>query len=64
MDKLNEKDSKITNLTDKLKESEGFNENLQTSNIKLKSENKALNNQKKVKKIIEFSNHYKSKLFK
>ena len=50
MDKLNEKDSKITNLTDKLKESEGFNENLQTSNIKLKSENKALNNQKKVKK--------------
>lgn len=50
MDKLNEKDSKITNLTDKLKESVGFNENLQTSNIKLKSENKALNNQKKVKK--------------
>lgn len=64
MDKLNEKDLKITNLTDKLKESEGFNENLQTSNIKLKSENKTLNNQKKVKKIIEFSNHYKFRLFK
>ena len=60
MDKLNEKYSKIANLTDKLKESEGFNENLQTSNIKLKSENKTLNNQKKVKKNIEFSNHYKS----